>query len=249
MQTKQPHTKQMDTEQTSFRAELWLREHSPGRHDRQQAALTQFHDLAQNGGHLDALSVHTWSKHIVPSEYSLETATAALDTIHEFEAWTDQNGQNLQPSFQLCKQSSLATEITQEIIVPPILCLAVYTDVTLREAEHGRLINISSVVDQAGNYGQANYAATKSGLFGFTRTIALELASEGTTANCVAPGFVKTDMLADVPDEVQENFLDCIPLDRFAEVEDIAGIVRFLADEDSEYMTGQILSVNGGMEW
>jgi 3-oxoacyl-[acyl-carrier protein] reductase len=124
---------------------------------------------------------------------------------------------------------------------------AFYDD--LREAEHGRLINISSVVGQAGNYGQANYATTKSGLFGFTRTLALELASAGTTANCVAPGFVKTDMLADVPDEVQENILDRIPLDRFAEVEDIAGIVRFLASEDSGYMTGQILGVNGGMEW
>jgi 3-oxoacyl-[acyl-carrier protein] reductase len=124
---------------------------------------------------------------------------------------------------------------------------AFYDD--LRRAEHGRLINISSVVGQAGNYGQANYATTKSGLFGFTRTLALELASTGTTANCVAPGFVKTDMLADVPDDVQEHILERIPLDRFAEVEDIAGIVRFLASKDSGYMTGQILGVNGGMEW
>lgn len=124
---------------------------------------------------------------------------------------------------------------------------AFYND--LREAEHGRLINISSVVGQAGNYGQANYAATKSGLFGFTRTLALELAGSGTTSNCVAPGFVKTDMLADVPDKVQENILDRIPLGCFAEVEDITGIVRFLASQDSSYMTGQILGVNGGMEW
>lgn len=117
------------------------------------------------------------------------------------------------------------------------------------EAEHGRLINISSVVGQEGNYGQSNYATTKSGLFGFTRTIALELASTGSTANCVAPGFVKTDMLADVSEHVKEQILERIPLDRFAEVEDITGIVRFVASEDSEYMTGQILAVNGGMEW
>lgn len=119
----------------------------------------------------------------------------------------------------------------------------------LREAENGRLINISSVVGQQGNYGQANYATTKSGLFGFTRTIALELAHHNSTANCVAPGFVKTDMLEPVPDRVKEQILERIPLDRFAEVEDIAGIVRFLASEESSYMTGQVLGVNGGMEW
>ena len=119
----------------------------------------------------------------------------------------------------------------------------------IRNAREGRLINISSVVGQQGNYGQANYATTKSGMFGFTRTIALELAREGSTANCVAPGFVKTDMLADVPERVKEGILERIPLDRFAEVEDIVGMVRFLASEESSYMTGQVLGVNGGMEW
>ena len=119
----------------------------------------------------------------------------------------------------------------------------------LRQAHEGRLINISSVVGQQGNYGQANYATTKSGLFGFTRTIALELAHEGSTANCIAPGFVKTDMLADVPDRVKEGILERIPLDRFAEVEDVVSMATFLAQEQSSYMTGQILGVNGGMEW
>ncbi|QLD89688.1 beta-ketoacyl-ACP reductase [Natronomonas salina] len=119
----------------------------------------------------------------------------------------------------------------------------------IKAAEDGRLVNISSVVGQQGNYGQANYATTKSGLFGFTRTLALELASSGSTANCVAPGFVKTDMLETVPERVQEKILQRIPLDRFATPEDVAGIVRFVAGEDAGYMTGQILAVNGGMEW
>ena len=119
----------------------------------------------------------------------------------------------------------------------------------IRRADHGRLINVSSVVGQEGNYGQANYATTKSGMFGFTRTIALELARDGSTANCVAPGFVRTDMLAEVSDRVKENILKRIPLNRFANVDDVTGIVRFLASEDSGYMTGQILGVNGGMEW
>lgn len=124
---------------------------------------------------------------------------------------------------------------------------AFYDDVA--DAPQGRLINISSVVGQQGNVGQANYATTKSGMFGFTRTIALELADVESTANCVAPGFVKTDMLDQVPDRVCEHILERIPLDRFATVEDVTGIVRFLASDDSAYMTGQVLGVNGGMEW
>ena len=119
----------------------------------------------------------------------------------------------------------------------------------IKNAEHGRLINISSVVGQRGNYGQANYATTKSGLFGFTRTLALELASEGSTANCIAPGFVDTGMLEIVPGRVKTKIRDRIPLGRFARPEDVAGLVRFVASEDASYMTGQVLGVNGGMEW
>ncbi|WP_123534109.1 beta-ketoacyl-ACP reductase [Halosimplex salinum] len=119
----------------------------------------------------------------------------------------------------------------------------------IKASRHGRLINISSVVGQQGNYGQANYATTKSGLFGFTRTIALEMASSGSTANCIAPGFVATDMLEEVPERVQEKILRDIPLNRFATVEDICGIVSFVASEESSYMTGQVIGVNGGMEW
>ncbi len=119
----------------------------------------------------------------------------------------------------------------------------------LCEAPEGRLINISSVVGQQGNYGQANYATTKSGLFGFTRTVALEMASSGSTANCVAPGFTRTDMLEDVPERVQEKIIQRIPLGRFASVDDVCGMVRFIASEDSSYMTGQVIGINGGMEW
>ncbi|WP_207587759.1 3-oxoacyl-ACP reductase FabG [Halomontanus rarus] len=115
-------------------------------------------------------------------------------------------------------------------------------------ADEGRLINISSVVGKQGNFGQANYAAAKSGMFGFTRTIALELAQGGSTANCVAPGFTKTDMLETVPDHVLERIISGIPLERLAEVEDVAAVVRFLASEDSSYVTGEVIDVNGGMD-
>jgi 3-oxoacyl-[acyl-carrier protein] reductase len=122
-----------------------------------------------------------------------------------------------------------------------------YDDVA--DADEGRIVNISSVVGQQGNYGQANYAATKSGLFGFTRTLALELAGTGSTVNCVAPGFTKTDMLEEVDEDIQAKIRSRIPLDRFATVDDVSGIVSFVASEEASYMTGQILGINGGMEW
>ncbi|WP_440990129.1 beta-ketoacyl-ACP reductase [Haloarchaeobius baliensis] len=116
------------------------------------------------------------------------------------------------------------------------------------EADEGRLINISSIVGKQGNFGQANYAAAKAGMFGFTRTIAIELASGGSTANCVAPGFTRTDMLESVPEDVKERIVSQIPLGRFAEIEDIAAIVRFLASEQSSYITGEVIDANGGMD-
>ena len=123
---------------------------------------------------------------------------------------------------------------------------AFYDDIW--NADEVRLINISSIVGKQGNFGQANYATAKSGLFGFTRTMALELANGGSTANCVAPGFTRTDMLETVPEEVQEKIVAEIPLGRFAEIEDIAATVRFLASEESSYITGEVLDVNGGMD-
>lgn len=114
-------------------------------------------------------------------------------------------------------------------------------------SDYGRLINISSVVGQQGNYGQANYAATKSAMIGFTRSIAREFGRFGTTANCIAPGFTKTDMLHVVEEEIQEKIRQKIPLGRFAEVEDIAGAARFLAGPDGAYITGEVLSINGGI--
>ncbi len=114
-------------------------------------------------------------------------------------------------------------------------------------SDHGRLINISSIVGEQGNYGQANYAATKSALIGFTRTLAREMGRYGSTANCVAPGFTMTDMLKVVDEEIQEKIKRKIILGRFAEVEDIAGVIGFLAGPDASYITGEVISVNGGM--
>jgi 3-oxoacyl-[acyl-carrier protein] reductase len=111
----------------------------------------------------------------------------------------------------------------------------------------GRIINISSVVGQAGSAGQANYAASKAGLIGLTKALAQEMASRGITVNAIAPGYIATDMTAVLPDDVQAKILASVPLGRMGKPEDIAGAVKFLASEDASYITGQVLAVNGGM--
>lgn len=123
---------------------------------------------------------------------------------------------------------------------------AFYDD--LEAADNGRLINISSVIGKQGNVGQANYAAAKSGLFGFTRSLALELAGSGATANCIAPGFTRTEMVEAIPDGIQDDLRRDIPLDRFASVNEIAGLIRYLATEQSGYITGEVIDVNGGID-
>ena len=111
----------------------------------------------------------------------------------------------------------------------------------------GRIINIASVVGQMGNAGQANYVAAKAGLIGLTKSVARELASRNVTANAVTPGYIETAMTAGLGDEVKATFTQQIPLGRMGSPADIAGAVAFLASDEAAYITGQVLSVNGGM--
>jgi 3-oxoacyl-[acyl-carrier protein] reductase len=111
----------------------------------------------------------------------------------------------------------------------------------------GRIINITSIVGLTGNKGQANYAASKAGLIGFTKSVAKEYASRGILANCVAPGFIETDMTAALPDEARASLLQDIALGRLGRPEEVAGAVLFLASELAGYITGQVLVVDGGM--
>jgi 3-oxoacyl-[acyl-carrier protein] reductase len=115
------------------------------------------------------------------------------------------------------------------------------------KARAGRIINISSVVAQSGNAGQANYVAAKAGLIGLTKAIAIEIASRGITVNAVAPGFIETPMTEVLPDKVKEELKTRIPLGRMGSPRDVAAAIVFLASDEAGYITGHVLNVNGGM--
>lgn len=126
------------------------------------------------------------------------------------------------------------------------LCTKAVTRLMMKQ-KYGRIVNLTSVVGLTGNAGQANYAAAKAGVIGFTKSTARELASRGITVNAVAPGFISTDMTAVLSENVKEEMLKSIPLARLGEPEDIAKAVSFLVSDLASYITGQTINVDGGM--
>lgn len=117
----------------------------------------------------------------------------------------------------------------------------------MMKARSGRIINLASVVGISGNAGQSNYAASKAGIIGFTKSLAKELASRNILVNAVAPGFIQTDMTDVLKDDIKTKILEQIPLKREGTAEDVANVVKFLASDDSKYITGQTINIDGGM--
>jgi len=126
-------------------------------------------------------------------------------------------------------------------------CARAALRVILKQKQSGRIINIGSVVGSMGNAGQANYVTSKAGLIGLTKALAREVAARGVTVNLVAPGFIETDMTANLPDAVKETYRGQIPLGRFGTAADVAAAVAFLASDGAAYITGQVIHVNGGI--
>ncbi len=126
------------------------------------------------------------------------------------------------------------------------LCCRAVSKLFLKQ-KSGKIINITSVVGISGNAGQANYAASKAGLIGLTKSIAKELGGKGITVNAVAPGFIETDMTEAMPDTAKDMMLGRVSLKRFGKVEDVANLVGFLASKDADYITGQVISIDGGL--
>lgn len=141
------------------------------------------------------------------------------------EQWDDVLNLNLRSAFQLCRGVTKA----------------------MMKARYGRIINMTSVIGVRGNAGQANYAASKAGLIGFTKSLARELGARNITVNAVAPGYIETEMTDSLPDKVKDAILSQVPLGRMGQPKDIARAVGFLAHPESDYITGQVLHVNGGM--
>jgi 3-oxoacyl-(acyl-carrier-protein) reductase len=125
-------------------------------------------------------------------------------------------------------------------------CTKVFVDQMIKQ-NYGRVVNITSVIGQIGNFGQANYAASKAGVAAFTKSLAKELASKGITVNAVAPGFIETEMVGAIPEKVRNKLLESIPLKRFGTAEEVARSVVYICSTDGDYITGAEVSINGGL--
>ncbi len=172
-------------------------------------------------------AIETIAKEIGPIEVLVNNAGITRDaTLHRmsYQQWEDVIHTNLTSCFNTCR-----------LVID-----------SMREHGFGRIVNIGSINGQAGQYGQANYAAAKSGIHGFTKALAQEGAAKGITVNAIAPGYVDTDMVRSVPQAVLEKIIAKIPAGRLGRAEDIARGVLFLVADDADFITGSTLSINGG---
>lgn len=210
-------------------------------HRNEEAAKSLFQEIRSSGGHCELVRGD-----VSRSEEAQRVIQSSLDRYNRLDILVNNAGIARDGLLVRMKEEDF-TRVVLVNLLSTFYCTK-YASKIMMKARFGRIVNISSVVGIGGNAGQTNYAASKAGMIGFTRSAAKELAARNITVNAVAPGFIQTDMTETLPDEQKELIISRIPLGRIGLPEEVANMVLFLVSDESNYITGQVFRVDGGME-